>query len=224
MMFRVRRLLAPFVLCIALLFSEAQAFTIAWLSDTQNYHNAYKPIFDGMTQWIADNGAALDIRFVFHTGDVVGSWSSEDQWRQARESMDILSSASIPFLAACGNHDIGYRMNYANFLKYVLSLRPASMSQEYGDTGSRYELFSANGRDYIFMGIAFSNRGPSEDEVNWINGVLRQYSSRDAIIITHSYLYHPGKGHIRKDSKGQPQRFSGAVRPLPGYLLQKRAA
>lgn len=54
-MFRVRRLLAPFVLCIALLFSEAQAFTIAWLSDTQNYHNAYKPIFDGMTQWIADN-------------------------------------------------------------------------------------------------------------------------------------------------------------------------
>lgn len=123
-MFRVRRLLAPFVLCIALLFSEAQAFTIAWLSDTQNYHNAYKPIFDGMTQWIADNRAALDIRFVFHTGDVVGSWRSEDQWRQARESMDILSSASIPFLAACGNHDIGYRMNYANFLKYVLSLRP----------------------------------------------------------------------------------------------------
>lgn len=78
MMFRVRRLLAPFVLCIALLFSEAQAFTIAWLSDTQNYHNAYKPIFDGMTQWIADNREALDIRFVFHTGDVVGSWSSED--------------------------------------------------------------------------------------------------------------------------------------------------
>lgn len=106
-MFRVRRLLAPFVLCIVLLFSEAQAFTIAWLSDTQNYHNAYKPIFDGMTQWIADNRAALDIRFVFHTGDVVGSWSSEDQWRQARESMDILSSASIPFLTVCGNHDIG---------------------------------------------------------------------------------------------------------------------
>ena len=135
-MFRVRRLLAPFVLCIALLFSQAQAFTIAWLSDTQNYHNAYKPIFDGMTQWIADNRAALDIRFVFHTGDVVGSWSSEDQWRQARESMGILSSASIPFLTVCGNHDIGYRMNYANFLKYVLSLRPASMSQEYGDIGS----------------------------------------------------------------------------------------
>ena len=107
MMFKVRRLLAPFVLCIALLFSEAQAFTIAWLSDTQNYHNAYKPIFDGMTQWIADNRAALDIRFVFHTGDVVGSWSSEDQWRQARESMGILSNASIPFLTVCGNHDIG---------------------------------------------------------------------------------------------------------------------
>lgn len=213
MMFRVRRLLAPFVLCIVLLFSEAQAFTIAWLSDTQNYHNAYKPIFDGMTQWIADNREALDIRFVFHTGDVVGSWSSEDQWRQARESMDILSSASIPFLVACGNHDIGYRMNYANFLKYVLSLRPASMSQEYGDTGSRYELFSANGRDYIFMGIAFSNKGPSEDEVNWINGVLRQYSSRDAIIITHSYLKKSasyttqGKAIFEKIVKANPNVF-----------------
>ena len=197
MMFKVRRLLAPFVLCIALLFSEAQAFTIAWLSDTQNYHNAYKPIFDGMTQWIADNREALDIRFVFHTGDVVGRWSSEDQWRQARESMGILSNASIPFLTVCGNHDIGYRMNYANFLKYVLSLRPASMSQEYGDTGSRYELFSANGRDYIFMGIAFSNRGPSED----------------AIIITHSYLKKSvayttqGKAIFEKIVKANPNVF-----------------
>lgn len=187
-MFRIRRLLAIPVLCCALLFSQARAFTIAWLSDTQNYHNAYKPIFDGMTQWIADNREALDIRFVFHTGDVVGSWSSKEQWLQARESMDILCGASIPFLAACGNHDIGYRMNYANFLKYLLSLRPAAMSQEYGDTGSRYELFSADGRDYIFMSIAFSNRGPGEDEINWINGVLRQFSGRDAIIITHSYI------------------------------------
>lgn len=144
---------------------------------------------------------------------MVGSWSSEDQWRQARESMDILSSASIPFLAACGNHDIGYRMNYANFLKYLLSLRPASMSQEYGDTGSRYELFSANGRDYIFMGIAFSNKGPGEDEVNWINGVLRQYSSRDAIIITHSYLKKSaayttqGKAIFEKIVKANPNVF-----------------
>ena len=166
-----------------------------------------------MAQWIADNREALDIRFVFHTGDVVGSWRSEDQWRQARESMDILSSASIPFLTVCGNHDIGYRMNYANFLKYLLSLRPASMSQEYGDTGSRYELFSANGRDYIFMGIAFSNKGPSEDEVNWINGVLRQYSSRDAIIITHSYLKKSasyttqGKAIFEKIVKANPNVF-----------------
>lgn len=104
-------------------------------------------------------------------------------------------------------------MNYANFLKYVLSLRPASMSQEYGDTGSRYELFSANGRDYIFMGIAFSNKGPSEDEVNWINGVLRQYSSRDAIIITHSYLKKSaayttqGKAIFEKIVKANPNVF-----------------
>lgn len=106
-MFRVRRLLAPFVLCIALLFSEAQAFTIAWLSDTQNYHNAYKPIFDGMTQWIADNREALDIRFVFHTGDVVGSWRSEDQWRQARNPWTY--SATPPFLP-CGMRQPRYRL------------------------------------------------------------------------------------------------------------------
>lgn len=212
-MHKTRRLLALLVLCLALPFSEARAFTIAWLSDTQNYHDENKPIFDCMTEWIAENREELDIRFAFHTGDVVGRWSSEEQWLQARDSLSVLSDASVPFLTVCGNHDIGGRMRYANFLKYALSLRPAAMSQEYGDTGSRYELFSADGRDYIFMGIAFSNSGPSEDEVSWINGVLERYSDRDAIIITHSYLKKSadyttqGKAIFEKIVKASPNVF-----------------
>ncbi len=185
---RLRRLAAAITLLALMICSRATAVTVVWMSDTQNYHNAYKPIFDSMTSWIAEKQQELDIRFVLHTGDVVGNRSSESQWQQARDSLGALLEADIPFLAVCGNHDVGYRMDYSNYLKHVGGLRPAAMSQEYGDTGSRYELFSANGRNYIFMGIAFSNRGPSDGEVSWINGVLRQYNDRDAIIITHSYL------------------------------------
>ncbi len=211
---KMRPLLALCALCALLISSRAQAFTAVWMSDTQNYHDEHKPVFDGMTRWIADNRAALDIRFVFHSGDVVGRWSSDEQWRQARDSMGALNSASIPFLAACGNHDIGYRMDYANFLKYFLSLRPAGLSQEYGDTGSRYELFSAEGRSYIFMAVAFSNRGPGEDEANWINGVLRRYSDRDAIIITHSYIKKSGA----YTTQGKAI-FERIVKPSPNVFL-----
>lgn len=212
-MHRLRRLAAAITLLTLMICSRAAAFTVVWMSDTQNYHNAYKPVFDAMTEWIAEKQQELDIRLVLHTGDVVGSRTSDAQWLQARDSLSTLIEADIPLLAVCGNHDVGYRMDYSSYLKHIGGLRPAAMSQEYGETGSRYELFSANGRNYIFMGIAFSNRGPGDEEVSWINGVLRQYNDRDAIIATHSYLKKSaayttqGRAVFEKIVKASPNVF-----------------
>ena len=162
--------------------------TIAWMSDTQQYSSAASPMWAEMNNWILDNREKLDIRYVFHTGDIVSASKSDKQWLFAGEAMSILSEGDMPFLAVTGNHDTGYRESYSRYMDYVGSLQPMHFAQEYSETGSRYELFTIDGRDYIFLGIAFSTRGPSQEECQWARDVLAKYSDRIAIILTHSYI------------------------------------
>ena len=185
----LKKTFAALLLCALMaLPSLGFAFTIAWMSDTQEYSSSASPMWAEMNNWIMDNRDKLDIRYVFHTGDIVSASKSDKQWQYAGEAMSIFSRGELPFLAVTGNHDTGYRESYSRYMDYVGSLQPMHFAQEYADTGSRYELFSADGRDYIFLGIAYSARGPSEEECQWAREVLEKYSDRTAIILTHSYI------------------------------------
>ena len=185
----LKRFLSTLIAVLTLLLPAAgHAVTIAWMSDTQEYSSSASPMWAEMNNWIMDNRDKLDIRYVFHTGDIVSASKSDKQWQYAGEAMSIFSRGELPFLAVTGNHDTGYRESYSRYMDYVGSLQPMHFAQEYADTGSRYELFSADGRDYIFLGIAYSARGPSEEECQWAREVLEKYSDRIAIILTHSYI------------------------------------
>ena len=46
------------------------AFTIVVLPDTQHYTELAPEIFTAQTQWIVDNKAAENIKFVLHEGDI----------------------------------------------------------------------------------------------------------------------------------------------------------
>ncbi len=173
---------------LPLLPAAGHAVTIAWMSDTQEYASSASPMWAEMNQWIADNAERLDIQYVFHTGDMVSASKSDKQWQLAREAMEIISERGLPFLAVTGNHDVGYRPSYKRYMDYVGSLLPMRFGQEYAETGSRYQLFSIDGRDYIFLGIAFSNGAPSHEECQWARDVLEKHSDRIAIILTHSYI------------------------------------
>lgn len=135
----------------------------------------------------------MDIRFVFHTGDLVNASRSEKQWKNANSAMSRLDGV-VPYLTAAGNHDIGKRYNYDLYSAYVDSARQSSLRGGVYDEGrSRYALFSAEGRNYIFLSIGFERSGPGKDEIAWINNVLSYFSERTAVIITHSYLHTNAK-------------------------------
>ncbi len=188
----LKRLAAVILFFLMLLPAGAHAFTIAWMSDTQEYSSTASPLWGEMNQWLVDSREKLDIRYVFHTGDIVSASKSNKQWQYAREAMAILSGAEMPFIAVTGNHDTGYRESYTRYMDHVGNLQPLHIAQEYGETGSRYELFSADGRDYIFLGIAYSTCGPSEEECRWAREVLARHADRTAIILTHSYIKRRG--------------------------------
>ena len=183
------------LMCGAMLLSCSGAFavSIAWITDTQNYYGSYGETFFEMTGWIADNKERLDIQYLFHTGDIVGASKSDQQWTEATKALKTALDADIPLLATTGNHDTGSKVSYQRYMDYVGSLQAVEMNTEYGETGSRYVLFEENGKKYIFMAIAFSNKGPSDEEAAWVVDALNAHSDRYAIILTHSYIKNSGE-------------------------------
>ncbi len=196
------RTLVSYLLCFIsfLLPSQALAFCMIWLSDTQNYSGGYPDTFYTMTDGIVENKAAMDIRFVFHTGDLVSASRSEQQWQVAAQAMQRLNG-KIPYLCAAGNHDVGKKYQFNNFYNYVDQKQTPMLSGDALEEGRiRYTLFSANGRNYIFVSIGFMRTGPNDEDAAWVSHILQSYKSYTAILITHSYLHSDGK-HLTTQGK-----------------------
>ncbi|NES53705.1 hypothetical protein G3565_35900, partial [Escherichia coli] len=71
-----------------------------------------------------DNQKQLNIKYVFHTGDIVDDSADIRQWKNADRSMSVLDKSGIPYGVLAGNHDVGHKDgSYRAFGKYFGSDR-----------------------------------------------------------------------------------------------------
>ena len=95
-----------------------EEYTFAWMTDTQFYSENAPEVYEAMTKWISENADDRNIKFVFHTGDVVDETGDSTQWLQADAAMGYLDG-SVPYSILAGNHDLTDSGNsYENFLSY----------------------------------------------------------------------------------------------------------
>ena len=168
-------------------------FTIAVLPDTQYYSESRPDIFDAQTQWVADHAKADNIVFVAHLGDLVDTYNSASQWRNARDSMAIVRAAGIPWSVVPGNHDVGYVTHDVSFFDGSFPYTDLTGFSWYGghypatSNASNYELFSAMGQRFIVLNLVCD---PTllADATDWANSVLTTYADRKAIVIAHGYV------------------------------------
>jgi hypothetical protein len=188
--------------------SAADEFTIIVLPDTQKYvlGGAYPQIFTAQTQWIVDNKDALNIVFVTHEGDIVDTWNNTTEWGYANTSMSLLDGI-VPYSVVPGDHD-HYGEDPPGSTEYYEQYFPASrfanaelywywggsyagnFGGSYDETyphtnNNNFQLLTIGGQDYIFLSLDFC---PSQDEIDWANGILTTYSERRAILTTHALL------------------------------------
>jgi hypothetical protein len=180
-------------------------FTIVALPDTQKYvdSGAYPEIFTAQTQWIIDNKEALNIVFVTHEGDIVQNWNNTTEWEYANTSMSLLDGV-VPYSVVPGDHDhygedppgsTEYYEQYFPALRFTgYSYWGGSYAGNYGGdydetyphtNNNNYQLLTIGVQDYIFLSLDFC---PSQNEIDWANGVLTTYSDRKAILTTHALL------------------------------------
>ncbi len=164
--------------------NQNRNFSIIVLPDTQRYSEDYPWIFTNQTQWIIDNKDGLNIKFVIHAGDIVDDADNDTQWNRANKSISLLDG-KVPYGILPGNHD----ENITEYEKYF----PAKRYEDYTYWGGsydhntdNYQLFSGLGIEFIVVNLGWK---PDSDDIAWANNILKNYSERKAIVVTHGYMY-----------------------------------
>ncbi|WP_165887010.1 FIMAH domain-containing protein [Scopulibacillus darangshiensis] len=174
-------------------------YTFVWMSDTQIYSELYPDIYESEVNWIKNNKDAMNIKYVFHTGDIVNQTYQENQWDRADRFMKVLGDANIPYGVLAGNHDVGASadsgvdVDYSIFYKYFSADRfrdKPYYGESFKNNRGHYDLISANGNDYIMVYLGW---GVGDEGLDWVNKVLADHPDRKAILSFHSYLLPSGE-------------------------------
>ncbi len=192
-------------------------FSIAVMPDTQNEVFGNGARYIGRAQWLADNKANLDLRFVLHSGDVT-NWGERDepQYVIAAQGVAPLQAAGIPFAFTPGNHDtraVGCPPNYGGacpgenasvnvrflplFSQYFNDRFAVGGRMEAGKVDNYYTLFEAGGVDWLVLSLEL---WPRTGVVEWAKTVVAAHPRHNVIVVTHMYL--EGNGSISTSNGG----------------------
>jgi hypothetical protein len=187
-------------------------FTVIALPDTQYYScgspcSSNPAIFQAQTNWIVANKDALNIAYVAQEGDCVehgdsgnGTPDVEIEWKNAQAALSLLEDPEttmlpdgIPYSIAVGNHDQTPNGNpdgattqlYNQYFGISRFQDRSYYGGHYGtNNDNHFELFSASGMDFIVINLEYDTT-PDQLILNWADALLKTYSSRQGIIVSH---------------------------------------
>ncbi len=200
------------------------SWTLAVIPDTQYYSQRYPHIFNAQTQFLADNKTSLNLAYVLHEGDLVQD-NKPTEWDVASAAIQTLDTADVPYSLLPGNHDYrgGGNIDRMSLMADYFPVSRLAAQPTFGGVYSgepnsphnSYSLFSAGGTDWLVLALEF---GPRNQIVDWADDILKQYPDRQAMIVTHAYLYWDdtrhdwdGKGTLQT---GNPHSYD--ISNLPG--------
>jgi hypothetical protein len=112
--------------------------------------------------------------------------------------MTVLDDNAIPYAFCPGNHDYSERGTCKDRTTLLNDYFPVSRYKDLPTFGGTYDkepdrmensihLFDAGGRKFVIVALEF---GPRKDVVRWANELLQEYADREAILITHAFIYY----------------------------------
>jgi hypothetical protein len=176
-------------------------FTLVFMPDTQYMVSTWPADLKTNTNWIKNNTAAQNIRFVMHLGDLVDIPTIEQQWIDGKAGMDILDPAA-PYVISVGNHDMDAYPNSAGirdtkkFNQYFPITKFKNWSWQSwvsnhnppapeGPSDNQAHKFTAGGTDYLVVTLKYR---PKSGELAWANQVIAANPTRRVIIVSHDFM------------------------------------
>ncbi len=170
--------------------------TVAWMTDTQHYANHQAKenvpdIYPIMTGFLRDKAEQMHLVYVVHTGDLVHVNDSEENWKVARDAMDLLEG--IPNGVLAGNHDMEpSKGGYKNYWKYFGEKRydqQPCYGESYENNRGHYDLVTISGRNYIFV---YMSHAPDKKAVRFIVSSFQKHPDRVGILCLHDFITTEG--------------------------------
>jgi hypothetical protein len=177
-----------------------EVFAIVVLPDTQYAVQNWPEVFYAQTQWIADNAAARNIRYVIHVGDIQEMpRATRPDFPRTVTGMSKLDG-HVPYVIAIGNHDLDA---WVNGWDGIATDRSADLWNSYyprskfagwptfGGTypstinDNSFHRFRAGGTDWLILTLKFD---PTDDELAWGQEIVAANPNRQVIINTHDFM------------------------------------
>lgn len=209
-------------------------FTVATYPDTQQevFDWAGSRFLDRAT-WLVTQKAALDLRFVMHTGDVV-NWDTDahEQYVKAEAALDPLEAAGIPYQLSIGNHDTlatgpgggardsrktrEYQRTTTTFNQFWKAADYGAVAGQFesGKVDNTYSTFTAEGADWLVLNLEL---WPRVAAVDWAEAVIASHPTHNVIIQTHSFL----GADMAIDGAGQSVTRWGYGDSSPQYVYDR---
>jgi hypothetical protein len=166
-------------------------FNVIHVTDTQALS-----LYDSwgtFTERLAFVGTAFNVKMVIHTGDIVSTYDSTDEWERANSSMGVLIDAGIPYTWCTGNHDVNLKTQKymgANYLAFDTSTFKA---QDYWldsfDQKSTAVNFTYSGHKFIIVNVEYLG---DTSVISWLTNILDSNRDSNIIVATHKYLNSTG--------------------------------
>lgn len=178
-------------------------FTFIAVPDTQRETNNSSINFSQRMQWLADNRAALNIRYVVQNGDLT-DWDTSDHihFVRADAGLQILDAANIPYALSVGNHDTAavqegggaapgnVNANLRNTSTWNSFFPPSRYPYidglfETGKTDNAYRTFYAGGLNWLVMNLEL---WPRPSVYPWADSIIKAHPRHNVVIVTHMFL------------------------------------
>lgn len=173
--------------------AAAETFSIVMLPDTQYASETWPELFRAQMQWVDDNQAARNIRYVLHVGDVVDESDKLYQWNNSKSAMG-LPTDDVPYIIGVGNHDVdrGTATTTRTTVEYNKHYPRSRFTPlpSFGGTypstknDNTYHTFTAGGVDWLVVALKYR---PNSSEIAWANQVVSAHPNHNAILVTHDY-------------------------------------
>lgn len=152
--------------------------------------------------WLVAQRAALDLRFVAHSGDVVNYDTADHvQYERARAALRPLETAGMPYTLAIGNHDTqsagpggelrrpaGQLLRDTTvFNRYFTAARFGAVGGQFeaGKVDNAYATYTAGGVRWLVLSLEL---WPRRAAVAWAQSVVAAHPRHNVVIVTHHYL------------------------------------
>ncbi|MEI7902189.1 MAG: metallophosphoesterase [bacterium] len=192
-----KRIGAATVLCVSLLTvtwaragdaapdraTDMRPFSLMVLPDTQVYSEQFPDVFFQQTQWVKDNCASNNCKFVIHEGDVVQTGPNEDQWKVADKAMSTLDGV-VPYCFSPGNHDLPAKLFNTYFPVSRFERQPGFGGHYAKSNDNTYHFFSAAGLKFMIVALTFN---PNELVYQWANDRVAEHPGCRVIVAVHSF-------------------------------------